>query len=736
MDEILKQVVHIFADEGREQVDTIIAALLAMEKDASAAPQQVEELFRQAHSLKGSAGSLNLRELEALAHQLETAMTPVRRGKTALARELVDLALGAMEAVKLRLQGIVQDTPVGLAEVNHAIAALENFGKTASDSATHAASGPTPATLPSGVTSSATGSAGPVSDAMDTVRITAAKLQTIERGLDDLRGLSDRVSERRTELTQVHKALEQVWQDLRTWTRSQRGTQAESAQGFTDRLFTLLHQVRRMRGELRTDSDLAASNAGEMDENLRDLSMATADALGETLRQAIQVAARRHDKEINFVMDGGDTKVDRRLLDTIKSALMHVVRNAVDHGIEPTVVRSAIGKPTCATITLSVNQEGSDVVFTVRDDGRGIDVAAVRQHAISQGLINDATAAVMTTLETYNLLFVPGFSTASEVTELSGRGVGLDVVRDTLASLGGTIDVSSQPGVGACFTLRAPLTVVASDVVWIEDGGHSFAVAMGSIQNILRVTDSSVRNVAGRTVYQLDDSSLAVVRIARFLGLTEQHLATRFRILLVLQQGGRRAGVLCERIVGIQQLALRPLPLELKRLRLLNCAAVLPNGQAVFTLAPGALIDAAESATTQERRFDRHGRVLIVDDSITTRTLLRGALEAAGYQVTTAADGEEALRIVQSETIGLIISDVRMPRLDGYGLTIQLRANPRTKHVPVVLFSAMETDRGDPRASGADAYLSKSAFDRGELLQVVENLLTASAPAAEMEPRA
>jgi chemotaxis protein histidine kinase CheA len=707
MDDVLKQVVAVFAAEVKEQAQKIEAALLAMDGSPSAIPQQIEELYRQAHSLKGSSASLGVTELEKLAHHLEDALTPLRRGLGDLTPALVDAALGALDAARQRADGLAAGGNAGEAE---ALAAAEELRRLASDG--------------EGVRDEATAVeatvAAPViqqaeSDGEGTMRVQAASLSALERRLDELRELRGRIDRDAGGATQIVHALERMWQTVRNG-------QTVGA----DALYHLLRQASALRRDLIDDGEVAQSHTVELEETLRTMRLVPAELLQVSAARAVREACRHSGKDARLEFLGGESLIDRRLLEEIKNPLLHLVRNAVDHGVESAIVREAVGKPMRATVTVNVEQRGREVRVEVRDDGRGVDVNKVRQRAVERGLLSESDAARLGVRETHELLFRPGFTTADEVTELSGRGVGLDVVRDAMVRLHGQVDVDSEPGRGATFTLQAPFTIAGSETMVLEESGRMFAVPLPHVERILRVRPGDLQAIGGRTFFHLDDQPMPVLHLARWLGLTEQHTGSAFQTLAVIRGAAARAAIICERIIGARDLLLRPLPPELAQIRSLQNAAVLPNGQAIFVLSPRALVEAA-SLAHEERRAPtgRQCTVLIADDAITTRAVLRTVLEGSGFRVRVAADGDEALRIAWSESIDLLVSDVHMPRLDGIGLCERLRADPRTRTLPIVLFSSLDSDDDRRRgtASGANAYLSKNAFDRGQLIDVVNSLV-------------
>jgi two-component system chemotaxis sensor kinase CheA len=277
-----------------------------------------------------------------------------------------------------------------------------------------------------------------------------------------------------------------------------------------------------------------------------------------------------------------------------------------------------------------------------------------------------------------------------------------------------------------------PLTIAASELMILEESGRPYGVPLSSIERIVRELPTELRTTGRRRIYHLDDEPVLVVRLARLLGLTEHHEGGSHRTLAIVRGSGERAALVCDRLLGSHDLVLRPLPRELQTLPLLGATALLPDGRPLLVLSPHELVRAAATLPAGDGDGDggraRAGTVLIADDSITTRSLLRHALEASGYRVRVAADGDEALKLALTEPFDVVVSDVRMPRLDGFSLTTQLRAHPRTTRLPVVLFSSLDSDEDRRRglASGASAYLSKRAFDRGQLLDIIVGLIRES----------
>jgi two-component system chemotaxis sensor kinase CheA len=739
MDDLLREVIDIFVAEAREQADRIAQALLTMEQQPASIAKEIEELYRQAHSLKGSSASLGVEELSQLAHQLESALLPVRRQRGQLTAELVDLGLQAMDAVKLRVAGLQADNELGLSDVQRLTNRFEQLAHSAqpespattdrtADAATEARAGQAgssrraeppahrEATRPTEDEQAETAFAG-TSEAAESVRVSIDKLSALVQHTDALRRLRGQLEHHQSEVTTMLRGLEKL-------VRSGPKQGEAQVKRIDEDLQHLVRGLRSLRRDLMDDIEGLQSTTGELDDGLRAMQLLPASLLSQPLHRAVREACRSTGKEATLQLDGEDVFLDRTLLEAIKTPLLHVVRNAVDHGIEPVEVREAVGKPAAGQLRINIEQRGSQVELTVTDDGRGLDVVRIREVAQQRGLLSAKEAALLDENESYQLLLRPGFSTKEEITALSGRGVGLDVVSTTVRKLHGTLGIESAPGAGTTFTISVPLTVAASRVLMLEEQDHTFALPLPAIARIALPRREELATLGSQTVFYIDGQPHTVLRLSKLIGQTHTGEAPARQPLLQLRGSGGVV-IACDRLRGEADLVLRPLPIELRRYPLLSSVAIVPSGPALFVLSPQGLLATATSLRLAQENLSRRRTVLVADDSITTRSLLRSVLEGGGYRVRTASDGDEALRIARSERIDLVVSDVRMPRLDGIGLLLRLRGDARTSRLPLVLFSGAqsEEDRLRGLAAGASAYLAKSDFERGQLVDVVTQLL-------------
>jgi two-component system chemotaxis sensor kinase CheA len=411
---------------------------------------------------------------------------------------------------------------------------------------------------------------------------------------------------------------------------------------------------------------------------------------------------------------------------------MHMLRNAVDHGIEPPDERQALGKPPAGTIRVSAAQRGGVIEIDLRDDGAGLDPSHLRATAVKRGILAPEQAATLDDAASAELIFRPGFTTTTTVTDISGRGVGMDVVREHLEHLSGLIEVDSTPGEGTRFTPRVPLTLATSRTLLVEQGEQRFAIPSPMVERTGRVRESALATLEGRRAITIEGHPVMAVELAnvleRPLSEPDPRREDEWRPYLVLCQGERRVALL----VGEQGIVVKSLDWPLRRVRNVGGATVLGSGEVVVILNPTDLLksalrlqQASGAVTMVAQPERRRHRLLVVDDSLTTRTLLGSILEAAGYDVAVAMDGVEALSILRDRPTDLVVSDVEMPRLDGFNLTAEIRRDEQLHQTPVILVTSLAAPEHRERgvAVGADAYIVKSGFDQADLLEAIRRLL-------------
>ena len=502
--------------------------------------------------------------------------------------------------------------------------------------------------------------------------------------------------------------------------------------------FAELDRVRGTLGTLSGELDALSTVAQRAADDLHNDVLATRlrpfGDVTTALPRLVRDLARRLGKQVRLEIVGKETAVDRDILAALDAPLGHLLRNALDHAIEPPDERAAAGKPPEARLTVSAAHRGGALVVEVRDDGRGIDVERVRVKAVDRGLVDAALAATLDGEEVLEFLFLPGFSTASTVTDVSGRGVGLDVVQAMAHAAGGSARVETRPGQGTTFALHLPVTRSVMRCLIVEVAGEPWAIPLSHVERLVRVDEADLLTVEGRHCVRIDDDTVGLVPAASVLDLPATELPPGSIAAVILTDRRERHGLEVEAFIGERDLVVRPLDERFGKVPDLLATALLDDGSPVLILDPDDLVrsigegvggDGLRRAGRSRVARARTKRILVVDDSLTVREVERQLLERQGWQVEQAVDGMAGWNALRLGDFDLLLSDVDMPRMNGIELTKRVRADARLSGIPIVIVSYKdrEEDRLAGLEAGADRYLTKSSFTDDTLVRVVGELL-------------
>jgi two-component system, chemotaxis family, sensor kinase CheA len=467
-------------------------------------------------------------------------------------------------------------------------------------------------------------------------------------------------------------------------------------------------------------------------EEVKQVSMLPFSFLLESFPKLVRDLCRDCGKNAELTIVGGEIETDRRILEEMKDPLVHLVRNCIDHGIETPKQREEEGKLPRAAIRIAISPKNTDKVeIVVSDDGAGIDVQKVRAVAVKLALLSREDAQQMNESQSASLIFKSGISTSPLITEVSGRGLGLAIVREKVEKVGGTVSVETQPGVGTTFQLILPLTLARFRGVLVRVGESLFVLPTRYVQTVFRVNRDEIKSAENRETIQINGRVASAVRLGDVLKIARPHTdpdPKRKIPVLVLAWAGAQIGFQVDEILDEQEVLVKSLGKQLPRVRNIAGATILGTGKVLPVLNVADLMQSAVSMThvaAQQRAEESSKSILIAEDSITARTLLKNILEFAGYKVKTAIDGAEALSVLASESFDLVVSDVEMPRMSGFDLTAKIRSDKRLSQLPVVLVTALDSraDRERGVDVGANAYIVKGSFDQGNLLEVVRRLI-------------
>ena len=682
----VEQIQALFVEEAEGRLAQLAQLLLQLEEAPSDA-ELIGSIFREVHTLKGSAAVAGLPEVSAVAHQLEDLVDGLRSGQRVTTPELIDTLLAGSDRLTKLVSGDVApgtDTVVEAATSPTSSTPAPSMAPRPAVHEPDRLAPPSAARPPSsapGATEQPRRVARPTGPGA--VLVPAERLEELIRLVGESASAHLRVGRMLMDRFGVDPATCSEFNDL---SRSMN-----------------LVQDRAMRTQ-----------------------MVPVSTVTDRLRRAVRDLARAQGKDIRWDERGVDTELDRGVLDQLATSLLHIVRNAVDHGIEPPAVRLAAGKPAHATIRLHAMQLGSEVIIAVTDDGRGIDVAAVRTGAEREGIVT----AAMSEQDLFALTMRPGLSTASFVTDVSGRGVGLDVVRTNVEAARGRVEIRSEPGVGAEFRVIVPITLAVLRCLLVEVASQRFALPFHRVI-LTQADDSSAQlSAEGRPMVWVHDQPVPVSDLSLTLGLPAAAITGP---IVVLDDGSQRHAFHVDRLLGQRDVVIKGLNPLVAGLAVIAGASIEPDGSIVLVLDPPGLIrrsrasgrTTSATATAVTAAGADRARVLVVDDALTVRELQRNILERAGFDVRVAVDGRQALSMLSEEPSDLVLTDVEMPFMTGFELTEAIRAHATLSNIPVLILSSRASDEDRQRGldAGADGYITKSGFDESGLLAAVHRLL-------------
>lgn len=702
-----RELLGVFRDEVVESFDELSRILGALsEAGSSETSDHVRRAFRIMHNVKGAARAAGMAEVELLAHALEDALSHRRETEEGLDEGLVRLLRRGMNLIVRQVEGQSVETEI-LTLVTRISEALgpsaEHPHLPAKEGIDAAVPGPTLAER--------------AALAVETNVTTSLRVET--RRLDRLMGFAgellahhSRQVTHQAELRDLYERLFDIRADASAGVRTEIAEVLKRMESF----------VQRDRHELQRFGYLAS----EFGAAVKSVRMQPLRGWVPKWRRIVEEAADELGKECLLVADVGDIELDRQVIDGLRDPLMHLLRNAVDHGIELPESRLAAGKPPEGTVTVVARMHGSMVQLNVSDDGAGIDTNRIVELAVSRGLVEPDQADAMEREQVLELLFADGLSTSEAVSRLSGRGVGLDVVRSSVHELGGRIGIEAATSGGTTFSMMVPISLVSTKGLLVKTDDTVYALPLPHVVRTLRVSSDQVKPVDGMAaVAQNDAEPLRLKWLASLMGEARKP-DPRQLVVVVVTTGIAKLGLVVRDVVGEAEFVAKRLPWNIRQAPGVSGAVVLGDGTLAIVLdVARAFKTATDGAATNQglieaARRDK-ARILVVDDSLTSRTLERNILLAAGYAVETAVDGEEGWELLQRGDIDLVVTDIQMPKVDGIELTRRVRGHPKLKQMPVVLVTSMNRpeDVASGSAAGADEYIVKGEFEQRKLLEAV-----------------
>ena len=680
-----------FRVEARDLLDQFAKGVLELERNGINTAL-MQRLLRLAHTLKGAARVVKQLEIADRSHAIEDVLSPLRDSTGAVARAEIDIILSHLDEIGGRVNLLF---PAETAERPVEDQAIRDD-------------------VPRG--------SGP-----RTVRADVAEMDTVLDGIAETRTLLNGLRGAAREVEEVRHLADLLSAQLAPHGAANHGRQSGRSQ---QHLFAIAEELRRKFSGV--DRRLV-STIDQMDRELRQLHdgaeqlrLVSVDSLFTVLERTARDTAQALSKQVSFEASGGGIRLDSHVIETVQDALIQLIRNAVAHGIEPPSERKAAAKPAAGQVTVDVTRRGRRVVFACRDDGRGVDMEAVRRVALQRGLIDpkakqgNAEALIRTLLH-------GGISTSKTVTDVSGRGIGLDVVRAAVERLGGEVVVRTGPGVGTTFELVVPPSLASMEALNVEaDGsGNVMAIPLDAVRNTLRVGTADISHGSSGASVLYEQAAIAFIPLSTVLDGTRWSVNRNWNAIVVAAAEGL-AAVGVERLLGTARIVVRPLPEGLPVNPVVVGASLDSDGNPQLVLDPAGLVTAAQRGGASGLDAVPSKRpILVVDDSLTTRMLEQSILESAGYEVDVALSGEEALDIVRRKRYAVILVDVEMPGMDGFSFIERIRADLALRDIPAILVTsrAEPEDRQRGRDVGAQGYIGKGEFDQAELLTTIKALI-------------
>ena len=808
--EVPDEVLEFFIPEAEEHLQAVTECLLALEGHPNA--DDINRLFRAMHTVKGSAAQVGLHRLSAVAHRVEDLIGRLRDGALQPSAEIVDLFLQSVDVLKQFLHRQWTSDAEMAAAVDPLLAriadlapeeapeqiAAEGRESEGASVAEAAATGAVP------VAASARPAAAQALPQAKSVRISLEWLDRMMNAVGELVINRTRMLGRLTELSklvevlqfskarlaskvsdfqekhefsrvsntlvsggqQLHKdtfrghanALAPIttndlleFSDLEMDRYDDVNILSRSLTEISADVTEVLTQLEGFMGRVDSDIDEFTKLAHHLQDEITAARMVPIGNFYTRLSRTVRDAVKAAGKPVDLSLEGAETELDNNIVQHISDPLIHLVRNSVAHGIEDAETRRRAGKPEKGRVSVRAYHRGNHIFIEVEDDGRGINYESVRQSVVDSGAMSSIAAAELTERELREFLFRPGFSTASSMSELAGRGVGLDVVRANVHALNGEIEVRSETGRGACFTVKVPLTLIISQALFIRCGTSVFAFPLAVVDEIRRLRPEEIEDVGGKLLTRVRDVVTEVVRLDLQLALPPLEPLNGYFHTVIVKVAGRQVGVVVEEVLGKDEIVIKNLGDYLRRVKLFPGTTIASDGSLILLIdlnrlvsadtaerhalpasspaarvfAPRAEAVAAGSIPSEAVDAIENDRVVVVaDDSISVRKFVGRMLEKAGYRVKLASDGLEASEVVAQVGCHLVITDLEMPRMNGYELMAHLRQDPATRKIPVLVVTSRAGAKHRDRAmkEGASGFLTKPVQE-DQLIATVESLI-------------
>lgn len=724
--EEFRKLLETFRMEMDECLQTMTDGLLQLEKNNLTEGDfktAVEKIFRAAHTLKGAARGLGIKPVGDIAHHLESLFSAIQKKEIAISSNLIDLGLEAIDNLRSAMQSYIDKKPLSF-DIDNLLERLEKGDtlknpqekKIVKQTVTH----PEDETIRVAI------------ENLDRVSAISEEIQINKIAIDDHYLELTHLVTTTKEFTTLWK---QTWVALKNQLGKSFGDYFQKLyHSCGDCLVDMNQKTEELHKEMRTRINELTLLSNSLQEEVRLLRLVPITSLLQMMPRIVRDIAHELKKEVELTITGDEIKMDKQVLEELKDPLIHLLRNAIDHGIEPAAIRQAQGKSAVGHIHIQITEEGGQIIFDISDDGAGIDVQQITQIAKNKNLVAKSELENMNENDILNLIFRSGFSSKDMITDVSGRGVGLDIVKSNVDSLKGQVSVKTEINKGTTFHIRVPLTLTSERGLMIKSGGEIWMIPTSGVERVLVMQSQDIVEIEASEAIMLDKHPVPFRTLSDVLSLPQKTLMNEDSLpIVIIKKGWQMIALLVEEIIGEREMVIKPLRAPLQNIACVIGGTLAGNGRVLIVLNPHDLITRAVHAKKAIRAKQEdmtiskksRPRILVVDDSITTRTLEKNILESRDYEVVVAANGKEAWDLLQEEKFSLLITDVMMPVMDGFTLTENVKKSEKHRDLPVIIVTSLGSDAEKKRGIevGANAYVVKNEFESGALLEIVSQLV-------------
>lgn len=720
--ELMKQLVATFQTELSEQSQVITDGLLQLEKNNLAEGERekiIEVIFRAGHNIKGAARGLGINDIGEIAHRIESLFSRIQKKSLSATPDVIDICLEAVDKMKSAMSSFVNKAPLNF-DLTTLLKQLEEGESTRPNK--------TLENKPVEIKKQEP-------ENSESIRVNLGKIDKISALMEEIQINKISIDDQYNQLAHLDlktKQFSKLWKQLLYSIKTQGIKELVSA---GNDCFTEMNNLtNRLNKNMRVQINEFSILSNSFQEEVRMLRLIPASTLLCTFPRYVRDLSKDLNKKIELEVSGNDVHIDKLILEGLKDPINHLIRNAIDHGIEADEARQKNGKSTTGLIRIDIKDEGGQIVIGISDDGAGMDADKIAEIAKNKNFINQAELDSLTQNEKLQLIFKPGFSTKDTVSDISGRGVGLDVVKENLSALKGNVSVSTELGKGTTFYLKVPLTLSSERGLLIESDKQLFVIPIHVIERVLSIHKNDIIEIEGSQAIILDEHPVPMRSLAEILGFDEaDKISQEYLSVVIVKSDNKMVAFLVDEVIGEREIVIKPLQEPLSKMQYIAGGTLLERNQVVVVLNPNDLMNKMlhERSTHRVNLQDdsiktvEKPHILVVDDSITTRTLEKSILEAKNYQVTIAVNGKEAWDILQRQKFSLLITDVSMPIMDGFMLTEQVKKSEKLRDLPVIIVTSLGSDAEKARGIevGANAYVVKNEFESGMLLEIVKQLV-------------